>query len=49
MAGTKTVLKYVAEQNPKVGSLKAEELIDPSLLKNLESEGFFEKVYGGKM
>jgi NitT/TauT family transport system substrate-binding protein len=48
LEGTKTVLKYVAEQNPKVASVKAEEIIDPSLLKALESEGFFDKVYGGK-
>jgi NitT/TauT family transport system substrate-binding protein len=48
LEGTKTVLKYVAEQNPKVASVKAEEIVDPSLLKALESEGFFDKVYGGK-
>src|SRR5919197_1677111 len=46
--GTRTVLKYVAEQNPKVASLRAEEMIDARWLKNLEKEGFFEKVYGGK-
>jgi NitT/TauT family transport system substrate-binding protein len=46
--GTRTVIKYVAEQNPKVASLKVEEIIDSSWLRNLESEGFFEKVYGGK-
>jgi ABC-type nitrate/sulfonate/bicarbonate transport system substrate-binding protein len=43
--GTKTVLKYVAEQNPKVASVKAEDIVDPSLLRSLEKEGFFEKVY----
>ena len=48
LEGTRTVLKYVAEQNPKVASVKAEEIVDPSLLKTLESEGFFEKVYGGR-
>ena len=46
--GTKTVIKYVGERNPKVASLRAEELIDSSWLKNLESEGFFDRVYGGK-
>jgi len=48
LAGTRTVIKYVAEQNPKAASLKAEEIIDSSWLKNLENEGFFEKIYGGK-
>ena len=46
--GTRIVIKYVAERNPKVAFLKAEELIDSSWLKNLDNEGFFEKVYGGK-
>ncbi|MGH7769867.1 MAG: ABC transporter substrate-binding protein [Candidatus Binatia bacterium] len=47
--GTRTVLKYVAEQNPKVASVKAEDVVDHTLLKALESEGFFDRVYGGKM
>ena len=43
--GTRIVIKYVAERNPKVAFLKAEELIDSSWLKNLDDEGFFDKVY----
>jgi hypothetical protein len=46
--GTKTVIKYVAEQNPKVASIKAERVVDPSWLKKLDDEGFFDKVYKGK-
>jgi ABC-type nitrate/sulfonate/bicarbonate transport system substrate-binding protein len=46
--GTKTVIKYVAEQNPKVASVKAEDMIDARWLKALDNEGFFERVYGGK-
>jgi ABC-type nitrate/sulfonate/bicarbonate transport system substrate-binding protein len=48
LAGTKTVLKFVAEQNPKVASIKAEDIVDASWLKKLDDEGFFDKVYGGK-
>ncbi|MBI2999453.1 MAG: hypothetical protein HYY46_13555 [Deltaproteobacteria bacterium] len=48
MGGTRIVIKYVAERNPKVASLKVEEIIDSSWLKHLENEGFFERVYGGK-
>ncbi len=48
LEGTRTVIKYVAEQNPKVASVKVEEMIDSSWLKNLENEGFFERVYGGR-
>jgi ABC-type nitrate/sulfonate/bicarbonate transport system substrate-binding protein len=46
--GTKTVIKYVAEQNPKVASLKAENIVDASWLKKLDDEGFFDKVYKSK-
>jgi hypothetical protein len=46
--GTRTVIKYVAERNPKVASVKAEDIIDLSWLKRLDDEGFFEKVYRAK-
>ncbi|MGH7873444.1 MAG: ABC transporter substrate-binding protein [Candidatus Binatia bacterium] len=46
--GTRTVLKFVAEQNPKVASVKAERIVDLSWLKKLDDEGFFDKVYKGK-
>jgi hypothetical protein len=45
--GFKTVIKYVAEQNPEA-AVKVEEIGDNSGLKKLESEGFFDKVYGGR-
>jgi len=48
LEGTRIVIKYVAEQNPKAASVKVEDLVDTSWLKKLDSEGFFEKVYGGK-
>jgi NitT/TauT family transport system substrate-binding protein len=46
--GTRTVIKYVAEQNPKVASVKAEDIIDLSWLKKLDDEEFFTRVYGTK-
>jgi hypothetical protein len=46
--GTRTVIKFVAERNPKVASLKAERIVDSSWLKKLDDEGFFDKVYRGK-
>jgi NitT/TauT family transport system substrate-binding protein len=46
--GTRTVIKFVAEQNPKVASVKAERIVDSSWLKKLDDEGFFEKIYRGK-
>lgn len=46
--GTRTVIKFVAEQNPRVASVKAERIVDSSWLKKLEDEGLFEKLYSGK-
>ncbi len=48
LEGTRTVIKYVAEQNPKVASIKAERIVDSSWLKKLDDEGFFDKVYKSK-
>jgi NitT/TauT family transport system substrate-binding protein len=48
LEGTRTVIKFVTEQNPKVASVKAEDIIDLSWLKRLDDEGFFKKVYGTK-
>jgi len=48
LEGFKVVIKSVAEQNPKAAAVKAEEIVDTSWLKQLDSEGFFDKVYGGK-
>jgi NitT/TauT family transport system substrate-binding protein len=48
LEGTRTVIKYVAEQNPKVASVKAEQIVDSSWLKKLDAEGFFDRVYKGK-
>ncbi len=48
LEGFKVVIKYVAEQNPKAAAVKAEEIVDTSWLKKLDSEGFFDKVYGAK-
>jgi NitT/TauT family transport system substrate-binding protein len=48
LEGFKVVIKYVAEQNPKAAAVKAEEIVDTSWLKKLDSEGFFDKVYAGK-
>jgi len=45
--GTKTVINFMAQQNPKVASIRAEDLIDSSWLKKLDNEGFFVKIYGG--
>ena len=48
LEGMRIVIKYVAEQNPKAATVKAEEIVDNSWLKKLDDEKFFERVYGGK-
>jgi NitT/TauT family transport system substrate-binding protein len=48
LEGTRTVIKYVAEQNPKVATIKAESIVDATWLKKLDEEGFFDKVYRGQ-
>ncbi len=48
LEGFKTVIKYVAEQNPKAAAVKVEEIVDNSWLKKLDAEGFFDRVYGTK-
>ena len=48
LEGTRTVIKYVAEQNPKAASVKAERIVDPSWLKKLDDEGFIDKAYKGR-
>ena len=48
LEGTKNVIKYVAEQNPKAKTVKPERIVDTRWLKKLDDEGFFDKVYKGK-
>ena len=48
LEATKTVIKYVAEQNPKAKTVKPERIVDTSWLKKLDDEGFFDKVYKDK-
>ena len=48
LEGFKNVIKYVAEQNPKAGAIKVEDIVDNSWLKKLDDEKFFDRVYGTK-
>ena len=47
----RTLQRLLTPGNPKIGSLKIENLIDSSIVKKIEDSGFFEKMnaeYGGK-
>jgi ABC-type nitrate/sulfonate/bicarbonate transport system substrate-binding protein len=51
LEGMKILQRLLAPQNPKIGSLKVENLIDSTIVKKIEDSGFFEKMnaeYGGK-
>ncbi len=47
----RTLQRLLTPGNPKIGSLKVENLIDSSIVKRIEDSGFFDKMnaeYGGK-
>lgn len=47
----RTLQRLLAQGNPKIGSLKIENLIDSTIVKKIEDSGFFEKMaaeYGGR-
>ena len=39
--------RLIAVQNPKIGSLKIEELVDARFVRKLDESGFIDKLYGG--
>ncbi len=49
--GMRILQRLLAPQNPKIGSIKVENLIDSSIMKRIDDSGFFEKMaveYAGK-
>ena len=41
----RTLQRLLKTQNPKIGDIKVENLIDASVIKKLDDSGFFEKLY----
>ena len=51
LEGMRILQRLLAPQNPKIGSIRVENLIDSTIIKKIEDSGFFEKMtaeYGGK-
>jgi ABC-type nitrate/sulfonate/bicarbonate transport system substrate-binding protein len=51
LEGMRILQRLLAPQNPKIGNLKVETLIDNTIVKKIEDSGFFEKMnaeYSGK-
>jgi NitT/TauT family transport system substrate-binding protein len=45
--GLHNAQRLMAVQNPKIGSLKVEELVDSRFIRSLDERGFIDKLYGG--
>jgi hypothetical protein len=41
----RTLQRLLKTQNPKIGDIKVENLVDASVIKKLDESGFFEKLY----
>jgi len=45
MDAMRTLQRLLKTQNPKIGAIKVESLVDSSIVKKLDDSGFFEKLY----
>ena len=43
--GMKILQRLLKAQNPKIGEIKVENLVDSSIIKKLDDSGYFEKLY----
>jgi ABC-type nitrate/sulfonate/bicarbonate transport system substrate-binding protein len=41
----RNIQRFLQTQNPKVGQLKLDELIDDSIVRELDKSGYFEQIY----
>ena len=41
----RTLQRLLKTQNPKIGDIKVENLVDASVIKKIDDSGFFEKLY----
>lgn len=44
LEGMRILQRLLAPQNPKIGSVKVENLVDSAVIKKIEDSGFFEKM-----
>src|SRR5215470_16299897 len=45
MDGLKILQRLMKSQNPRIGEIKVENLVDSSVLKKIDESGFFERLY----
>jgi ABC-type nitrate/sulfonate/bicarbonate transport system substrate-binding protein len=46
LEGLRNAQRLMAQQNPKIGALKAEDLVDARFVRKLDESGFIDKLYG---
>ena len=46
--GLRSAQRFMAQQNPKIGGLKVEELVDARFVRKLDESGFIDRLYGGQ-
>ena len=44
--GVKTVMEFVAPENPKVKAMEPNSFVDNSIIKEIEASGFLRQLYG---
>jgi hypothetical protein len=45
MEGLKILQRLMKSQNPRIGDIRTESLVDSSVLKKIDDSGFFERLY----
>jgi hypothetical protein len=46
--GLKNIQRFMKLRNPKIGDIALERLVDESILREFEKNGFLEQALGGK-
>ena len=46
--GLRSAQRLMAQQNPRIGALKVEELVDARFVRKLDESGFIDRLYGGQ-
>ena len=45
LAGIQTILDELGKRNPKAKTMRPEDFVDSTLVKKLDDEGLFERLY----
>ena len=46
VAGMRNVQRLLKTQNPRIGEVNVEDLVDNRYIRKLDESGFFERIYG---